>query len=64
MFHQPLMLANIDNLPLSHHQDSVCVHNRCEAMRNDEGRAVMAELIERCLNQALTFSIQRIGRLI
>src|SRR3954462_2639927 len=61
---QIVVPAALDDLAGLDHQDGVGVHDRVEAVGDDEGRAVLAEVLDRLLDLALGFGIERRGGLV
>src|SRR6266567_6725121 len=56
---QVVMLAALDDLAALDHQDGVGVHDGVQAVRDHDGGAVLAEMLDRLLHGFLGFRIQR-----
>src|SRR6202049_2707907 len=61
---QVVMPAALDNLAALHHQDGVGMHDGVQAMGDDDGGAIPAEMLDRFLYLLFGFRIQRRGRLV
>ena len=58
------MPAVLDDLAALDHQDAVGMHDGVQPVRDDDGGAVLAEMLDRLLHLALGFGIERGGRLV
>ena len=58
------MLAALDDLAALDHQDGVGVHDGVQAMRDHDGGAVLAEMLDRLLHGLFGFRIERRGGLV
>src|SRR5260370_37167106 len=59
---QVVMLAALDNLAALDHQNGVGVHDGVQAVGDNDGGAVPAEMLDRFLPGLFGFPIQRRGR--
>ena len=58
------MLSALDDLAALDHQDGVGVHDGVEAVGDDDGGAVLAEMLDRLLHGFFGFRIERRGGLV
>ena len=58
---QIVMPAALDDLAALDHQNGVGVHDGVQAMGDDDGGAVLAEMLDRLLHLLFGFRIQRRG---
>ena len=61
---QVVVSAALDDLAAFDHQDGVGVHDGVQAVGDDDGGAVLAEMLDRFLHLLFGFRIQRRGRLV
>ena len=64
LLHQLAELAPLDDAALVEDEDTVRIRHRREPVRDDEGRAPLAQRIERPLDLALGLGIERARRLV
>ena len=64
LFEQSRMGADIHDAAMSHHDDAIRIENRREAMRNGDDGAPVSQALERRLDHAFRFGIERRCRLI
>src|SRR4051794_21298235 len=55
---QIVMLAALDDLAALDHQNGVGVHDGVQAMRDDDGGAVLAQMLDRLLHGFFGFRIE------
>ncbi|MNI31726.1 hypothetical protein D3C73_856170 [compost metagenome] len=61
---EALMGSFLDNATVFKHENSVSLEDGCQAMGDDERRAVFHQPVKRALYQRFAFGIERGGRLI
>src|ERR1700687_489208 len=61
---QIVVPAALDDLAALDHQDRVGMHDGVQAMGDDDGGAIPAEMLDRFLHLLFGFRIQRRGRLV